>query len=244
MSACAQTFVPAQEIHYSTALRQHDEYCRLLGECGAKVVRLDGNRDMPDCTFIEDTAVVLDELAIVCALGVESRRAEPAGIEPELRKYCDVIRIEPPATLEGGDVLRIGRTLLVGHSIRTNPLGIAAFRSVVEPLGYRVVPVAVRGCLHLKTACTGLPDQSLLVNPLWIDPAPLKPFRVLPIPNDELWAANVALIGRIVIMPASCPRTADLLKARGMDVRPVDISEFQKAEGGVTCLSILIDRSL
>jgi len=236
-----RTHVAHASVDYDLALRQHAEYCQMLHECGADVVTLDVNRDLPDCTFIEDTAVVLDELAVLASMGTAAREAEPAGIEPELRKYRPVYRIEPPATLEGGDVLRVGRTLLVGMSTRTNPNGVHALEAIVRRHGYRVIPVPVRNCLHLKTACTELPDESLLVNRSWLEAAALGPFEQVPIPADEPWGANTMSINGVVCLSAAHKQTADLIRGRGFKVRTVSLTEFAKIEGGVTCSSIIME---
>jgi dimethylargininase len=173
-------------------------------------------------------------------MGTQARRGEVAGIEPELRKYREVHRVEAPAAFEGGDVLRVGRTLLVGVSCRTDPAGVRAFEDIVRRYGYRVLAVPVRGCLHLKTACTALPDGSLLVNPSWLDPGALHGFELVRVPGEEPWAADTLPLGGAVCLPAGQVRTADLLRQRGFAVRTVDLSEFAKAEGGVTCLSLLL----
>jgi dimethylargininase len=241
MDAGQRTHVARTAIHYDRAVAQHQDYCRLLRRCGAEVCTLEINRNFPDSVFIEDTALVLAEVAVLASMGSECRRGEPAGIEPELRKLREVERIEWPAKLEGGDILPVGRTLLVGVSSRTNRAGISALTGVASRYSYRVLPVPVHGCLHLKTACTALPDNSLLVNPAWLDSKALEGFDWVPIPEEEPWAANVLPVGSQVCMPAAHPRTAALLRDRGFEVATVDLSEFAKAEGGITCLSLLIN---
>src|SRR5262249_23264199 len=149
-----RTHVAPVPIDHARAARQHAAYCDLLRACGADVRVLDVNRDLPDCVFVEDTAVVLDEVAVLASMGAAAGRAEVAGIESELRKYRPLRRVELPATLEGGDVLRVDRTLFVGQSSRTNAAGVQALEAIVCGYGYRVLPVPVRQCLHLKTACT------------------------------------------------------------------------------------------
>src|SRR5262249_16234687 len=152
----------------------------------------------PDCVFVEDTAIVLDEVAVLSSMGVESRRAEPAGIELELRKYREIDRVQRPATIEGGDGLRVGRELLVGLSSRTNPAGANGLGALARRYGYELVPVPVWDCLHLKTACTVLPDRSLLTNPAWMDVRAVRGFELISIPESEPWAANVAVVGNDV----------------------------------------------
>src|SRR5436309_2911355 len=239
MERCERTCVPRTSIDYWRAARQHEEYCRMLRACGPSVVTLEINRDLPDCAFVEDTAIVLDEVAVLAAMGAESRRAEPTGSELELGKYRKIHRVETPATIEGGDVLCVGRKLLVGVSSRTNRAGVNALEAVVRPYGYEIVLVPVRHCLHLKTACTALPDQSLLVNPAWFDVRDLRGFELVPVPEAEPWAANVALVGNRVCVAADHVESGGVIRKRGFEVHAVDLSEFAKAEGGVTCLSIL-----
>ena len=211
----------------------------MLRACGAEVVELEVNRHLPDCAFVEDTAIVLDEVAVLASMGAVSRRAEPAGIASKLGEYRELHRIEAPATIEGGDVLCVGRKLLVGLSTRTNRAGVNALEAVVRRYGYELVRVPVRGCLHLKTACTALPDRSLLINPAWVDVDALRGFEWVPVPEPEPWAANVALVGSSVCVAADHVETGGVIRERGCEVCTIDLSEFAKAEGGVTCLSIL-----
>lgn len=241
MQACERTFVPEVPIDVVLAAQQHQAYCSALANCGAEVRVLDANSAMPDCAFLEDTAVVLDEVAIRCAMAAASRQQEPIGIEAVLREYRPIERIYPPGTLEGGDVLRIGRRLLVGHSSRSNVAGIAALQQIAGRFGYLVTPIPVQGSLHLKTACTALPDGRLLVNPTWIDKRAITDFDLIPIPKTEPWGANVCLVGQAVILPAAHVQTAVLISRLGFAAQPVEISEFFKAEGGVTCLSLLLN---
>jgi dimethylargininase len=239
LAQCELTHVERTPIDHAVAVRQHEGYQAMLRAAGAEVHALDVNRDHPDSVFIEDTAIVLDEVAILTSMGTASRRGEPDGIEPALRKYRKVERIALPATIEGGDVVRVGRTLLVGRSSRTNDAGAAALAGIGERYGYRVIAVPVTGCLHLKSACTALPDGRLLANRGWIDLRPLAGFETVPVPAAEQSAADVALVGEIVCMAAEHPRTATLVESLGFTVRTTPLAEFAKAEGAVTCLSLI-----
>jgi dimethylargininase len=241
MESCQLTHVARQPIDYDRAARQHEAYCQMLRDCGAVVRALDIHRHLPDCAFIEDTAIVLDEVAILGSMGTTARRPELAGIEPIVRQYRVVRRIELPATIEGGDVLRVGRRLLVGASSRTNAAGVSALAALVRCHGYEVVPVPVLGCLHFKTACGALDDGRLLVNPAWVDASALSGFHLVDVPAAEPWGANVLRVGTSLCLAADHERTADMIRGLGFDVRAVDLSEFAKAEGGVTCLSLLIE---
>jgi dimethylargininase len=235
-----RTHVTRVSIDYDLAVQQHGDYCQMLCDCGVEVLTLDVNRPLPDSTFIEDTAIVLDEVAVLASMGAERRRGELAGIESELRKHRELLHIEGLAIIEGGDVLRVGRFLLVGVSSRTDSAGVRAFEKIVRAYGYRVLSVPVRQCLHLKTACTALPDGSLLLNPCWLDVQSLPGFEKVPVSESEPWAANTLTVGSTVCIAAEHVQTADLIRQRGFPVRTVHLSEFMKAEGGVTCLSLLI----
>ncbi len=240
MQSCERTFVPQTAIDPVLAREQHAAYCQALRDCSAQVVTLNVNEPMADAAFIEDTAIVLDEVAVLCSMGAASRRAEPANMEPVLRQYREIQHIERPATIEGGDVLRVGRTLLVGQSCRTNAAGISLLAAIVDRHGYKVTPIPVRGCLHLKTACTALADGRLLINPAWIDASALAGYELIHVPEAEPWGANVALVRNRVLLAAEHAQTAELIDGLGFDTQTIELSEFAKAEGGVTCLSLLI----
>ena len=194
MADCQLTYVPRSALDFPRALAEHAGYRQALAECSAQVETLDADLDMPDCVFIEDTAVVLDDVAIVCRLGTETRSGEAAAIERALGRYREIERVESPATLEGGDVLRVGRTLLVGLSSRTNARGVERLAAIAVRCGYTVRAIPVTGCLHFKTACTALPDGRLLVNPAWIDCTPLRDFEQIAVPETEPWGANVVCL--------------------------------------------------
>ena len=241
LARCELTFVARQPIDVARAMTQHEEYCRVLQECGVEVQRVTVSPDRPDAVFVEDVAVVLDELAVLGAMGANSRAGEVAAMRPVLAAHRRrVERIEAPATLEGGDVLAVGRTLYVGRSARTNDRGIAAFTALVEPSGYRVVPVAVNGCLHLKTACTALADDVLLANPDWVDLRPFAGMRIVEVDRREPFAANALRLPGALIVSAAHPRTNARITARGHVLRAIDIAELEKAEAGVTCLCLMV----
>lgn len=241
LQACEKTYVPWTAIDGTLAHIQHTAYCRALADLGCEVITFDGGESLADSTFVEDTAIVLDELAILASLGAESRRPETDRMRPILARFRRLESIHLPATLEGGDVLRLGRQLLVGRSRRTNLEGIESLRAILRRFDYQIVAIPVHGCLHLKTACTALPDGTLLINPHWIDPGSLTPWKTMRVPDSEPWAANVCVVGETAIIPAEHPRTIEQLRNRGIKVCPVPLSEFAKAEGGATCLSLLID---
>jgi dimethylargininase len=233
-----RTYVGHGPIDAALASQQHEQYRDALRACGASVLILDENRDLPDCVFVEDTAIVLDEVAVMMSMGAESRRPEPPAIEAALRRFRHIEHVRLPATIDGGDVVRARRALYVGASPRTNAAGIAALRHIVTRFGYTVTAVPVRGCLHLKSGCSALPDGRFLVNADWIDVSPLPADQLVPVPPAEPWAGDVLAIDSSIIASDAFPETISLL-GNGFRVIPVSVSEFAKAEGGVTCLSLV-----
>lgn len=240
LAACELLHLPRQQIDPALATRQHAGYVAALEAAGVPVTVLPEVPEHPDAVFVEDPAVVLDELVIVGRPGARSREAEAALLRPALARIRSrIVTIAAPGTLEGGDVLRHGRTLFVGRSSRTNAEGIRQLRDQAAPLGYEVREVAVTGCLHLKTAATSPAPGLLLANRGWIDLAPFADFEIVSVPVEEPWGANCLPLPGTVLVTASAPRTTDLLAARGLTVRVVNISELQKAEAGLTCLSVI-----
>lgn len=235
---CELTFVQSETISIEKATIQHLQYCAMLERCGAKVVVLDTNIELPDSVFVEDPVIVFDEVAILTSMGVASRRQESEVIEAFFAQYRPMKRIELPAKIEGGDVLKIGKKVFVGESPRTNQEGINALARIIEPLGYKVISVAVFGCLHLKTGCTALDEETLLINPEWVDAAAFQGFKIIPVPISEPFGANVLKIGDILCMNEAFPQSIALVKKRGYRVDSVNISEFVKAEAGLTCMSV------
>jgi len=238
---CELTYVARQPIGLAKAEEQHRAYQQLLEKLGARVISLPAEPTLPDSMFVEDPAIVLDELAIILPLGTESRRPEAASIAQALAKFRKLACVEVPGQVEGGDVLRVGRRLFAGLSSRTNPEGVRQLASILSPYGYEVVSVAVTGCLHLKSAVTYIGRDTLLANRAWFDAKPFAGFEWIDVAPEEPHAANALTIGGTVIFPASFPRTHARLEARGFHVTSLDISELQKAESGLTCSSLLFD---
>jgi dimethylargininase len=237
---CELTHLERSPIDLDLARAQHERYERCLEAAGCVVNRLEAGADMPDSVFIEDIAVLFDEIAVLTRPGAPSRRAETPAVAEVVARHRPVRRIEEPGTLDGGDVLCVGRTIFVGGSGRTNAAGISQLRCALRPLGYDMREVEVRGCLHLKSAVTAASDELLLVNRAWIPGADLSGFDCIETHADEPYGANVLRLGDRVIHAAAFPRTRDRLEQRGMRVESVDLSELAKAEGAVTCCSILI----
>ena len=240
---CELSFIDRQPIDLTRARQQHQAYETLLAKLGARVISLPAEPDLPDSMFVEDPAIVLDELAVIFPLGTESRRREAVSLAQELSKYRQLACVQLPATLEGGDVLRIGRKLFVGLTQRSNGEGIRQLAEIVKPHGYGVTAVPVTGCLHLKSAVTWIADNTLLANRAWFDTACFTGFDWIDVDCSEPHAANALALGGTVIMPASFPRTRGRVGSLDFRVTPLDISELQKAESGLTCSSLLFESS-
>jgi dimethylargininase len=240
---CELSFHPRQPIDVTKAIAQHKAYQDCLAQLGVQIVSLPAEPDLPDAIFVEDAAVVVDEVSLITNMGAPSRRPEARSIADALSRYRPLKFLAEPATLDGGDVLRIGRRIFVGLSQRTNREGFTQLRDILGAYDYQVEPVEVRGCLHLKSACSQVGDKSILVNRSWIDVEPLRGFELLGVPEDEPASANALLIKDLVIIPASFPKTRTLLEQRGFRVQAIDLSELQKAEAGVTCGSLIFSGS-
>lgn len=243
IARCELTHLAREPIDLARARAQHAAYEDALRRAGCFVTRLPEEPELPDAVFVEDLAVVLDELAVVTRPGAASRRPEAVTVAAALARLRPLVTLREPATLDGGDVLRAGRTLFVGRSSRTNAEGLAQFEAAVAPFGYRVAPVAVEGCLHLKSAATLVAPGVLLVQPAWVDPAAFGPgFEAIEADPGEPYAANALRVRDTVIHAAAFPRTRARLEARGLAIAPVDVSELAKAEGAVTCCSLVLER--
>jgi dimethylargininase len=238
---CELSFIPRQPIDLQIAREQHHSYEQLLEKLGTRVVSLASEPDLPDSMFVEDPAIVLDELAVIFPLGTESRRREAASLAEAISKFRALEYVALPGNLEGGDILRIGRKLFVGVTKRSNAEGIRQLAAILAPHHYEVIPVPVTGCLHLKSAVTCLGRQTLLANRAWFDPAPFSGYDWIDVDPAEPHAANALALGNTIIFPSSFPRTRARVEAQGFDVTPLDISELQKAESGLTCSSLIFD---
>jgi dimethylargininase len=235
---CQLTHLQREPIDVDRACSQHEAYEACLASLGCRVERLAAGGDLPDSVFVEDCAVVLDEIAVITRPGAPSRRPEVDAVEGALRPHRPTVRIAAPATIDGGDVLRVGRTLYVGLSTRTTHLALEELEGLVGPFGYSVVPAEVRHCLHLKSAVTVVASDTLLVNPCWAGDW-VRRFDCIEVDATEPMAANALPIEGTLVLPAAFPRTRERLEARGLATRAVDVSELAKAEGAVTCCSLV-----
>jgi dimethylargininase len=239
--ACELTHLDRVVIDIDLARRQHAAYEAALEALGCQVVRLPPEPDMPDAVFVEDVAVVLDELAVVARPGAASRRGETNSVAEALERHRPLFTIDPPGTIEGGDVLRVGRMLFVGVSTRTNRPGLEQFREAVSAFNYWVQPVEVAGALHLKSAVTSVGERTLLINRNWVDAYAFGDYDLIDVDPAEPFSANALLVGGALIYPAQCPRMRAALERRGIRIVPLDVSELAKAEGGVTCCSVIFE---
>lgn len=241
LDRCELTHVPRSPIDVKLACKQHAQYAEVLDELGVKVEFLPALPEHPDGVFVEDAAVPLPEVVIIAQPGAASRIAELDSVVQTLARRRPLQSIVDAGTLDGGDVLRVGRTLFVGESQRTNADGIRQLRETTLPFGYEVRPVSVRACLHLKSACTFIPPHFVVANPAWIDTAVFGNVVVMPVDDKEPLGANTLTLGQTTLVSASFPKTEKRLRNAGISTRRVEISEFEKAEGGLTCLSLVLD---
>ena len=239
LADCELSFLEREPIDFGRAVAQHRAYCDALASVGVDVVRLPADEAFPDCCFVEDTAVVVDEVAVMASMGAASRRGELGAVERALAPNRPIARLTLPARLDGGDVLVVGRRVFVGRSARTDAAGAEALAAALRPYGYRVTPVAVTGCLHLKSAVTALDAETLLVNRAWIDTSPFAEFDLVDVDAAEPSAANVLAVAGRIRAHGGFVRTTARLADRGYELLAVDVSEFLKAEAGVTCKSIV-----
>ncbi len=241
MGQCELTYYERVPIDIALARAQHAAYERALADLGCKIVTLPEQPGLPDSVFVEDVAVVLDEVAVITRPGAESRRAETASVAQALREYRELVTIVAPGTLDGGDVLRIGKKVYVGSSGRSSRAGIEQMADALRPFGYKVIAVPVQGCLHLKSAVTQVAPETLLANPAWIDAQHFPGFQWVEVDPLEPDGANGLLVGGALVYASSHPRTRERLLKRGVRVISVDVSEMEKAEGAVTCCSLIFE---
>ena len=237
---CELTHLTREPIDLARARAQHAAYEDCLELLGSRVERLPAEPDLPDSVFVEDCAIVLDELAVIMRPGAPSRRPEIVAVERALTSYRPIARIAAPATIDGGDVLRVGRILFVGLSGRTTPSAVEQLTALLDPFGYAVVAVEVRGCLHLKSAVTEAAPGVLLANPAWTGDW-IERFERVEVAPGEAFGANGVRVGDTFLYPSAFPRTRDRLETAGIHTCQVDVSELAKAEGAVTCCSLVFD---
>jgi dimethylargininase len=240
LARCELSYLERSAIDYARALRQHRSYTAALQALGCVLTWLPPLPEHPDAVFVEDTAVLLPEVAIVTRPGAASRRGETPSVAQALAPQLTVIQIREPACLEGGDVLRIGHSLYVGASARTNAAGVAQLAAALAPFGYSVHAVDLHGCLHLKSACTFIAPDRLIVNPAWVMPEAFGCRSVIQVEESEPYAANTLTVGGTTLVSAAYPRTRERLERVGVSTQVLDVGELHKAEAALTCMSLLL----
>jgi len=241
LGRCELTFLDRVVIDLDRARTQHRALAQALETLGCVIEGLPAEPDLPDSVFVEDTVVVVDEVAVVTRPGAPSRRAETESVARALARYRPLVPIEAPGTLDGGDVLRLGPRVFVGRSTRTNEAGIEGLRAALSGFGYSVTAVPVSGCLHLKSAVTEIAPGTVLLNPEWVDAAAFPGATIIEVDPDEPFAANAQRVGDAVVFPAAFPRTAERLRGLGIPIVTIDLSELARAEGAVTCCSVVFE---
>ena len=238
---CELTHLTRVQVDFALAVTQHHRYEETLRKLGCTIRRLLPLPDLPDSVFVEDTAVVLRDHAIITRPGAASRRPEVESVADALREYRPLGFIEPPGTLDGGDVMLIGSTVYVGNSTRTNADGIRQLAQLTSPHGYSVYPLIVSGCLHLKSAVTRVGEDVVLLNPEWVDASSFDGVNVIEVDPREPFAANAVWLGDSILYTTGFDGTVERLERAAIKVHSVDNSELQKAEGAVTCCCILVE---
>jgi dimethylargininase len=241
LAQCELTWLDRQPIDIEKARAEHRAYEQCLRDLGVRVISLPSLDEYPDAVFVEDPAIVLDEVAVITTMGAASRRGERESLAVAVGHYKPVIHMSDPARLEGGDVMRAGRQLYAGLSGRTDEAGVAQLGQLLAPYGYGVHGVPLHGCLHLKSACCALGDDTVLLNREWVDTSFFDQYRLIDVAPGEPGAANALAIGNTVVLPDAYPATAEILRREGFTVRTLDMTELMKAESGVTCSSLLFE---
>jgi len=234
---CVRTNV--ERIDVALARRQHAEYCKTLEKLGLELIWIKGDDSLPDSCFVEDTAAVFDKKAVICNISIKSRAKEVVEVAKALEELKETYYIKPPATIDGGDVLRIEKRVFVGLSKRTNMEAINQLKNILENSNFEIVPVKVHNVLHLKSACTYLGDNYVILSKEHFDTDVLRGVRKIVVPRGEEYAADCLAINGTVLIAKGYPKTKKLMEKEGFFVKELEISEFRKGEGALTCLSII-----
>lgn len=238
---CEITHIARTPIDLDRARHQHHAYVNALRKLGCDVVELPAEPDLPDSVFVEDTAFILPEVAVMTRPGTDSRKPETESILQTLAPLIPLVCVQEPATVDGGDVLVLGKKIYIGLSTRSNQQAVDQLNESLARYGYSVVGVELHDCLHLKSAVSRVDDKTLLINREWVDPGCFENFDLIDVDPSEPHAANCLPVERFILFPAAFPKTAARLEERGYPVITLDVSELAKAEGAVTCCSLIID---
>lgn len=238
---CEITHIDRVPINLDVARKQHQFYIQALAEVGCQVIELPEEKDLPDSVFVEDTAFILPEVAVITRPGADSRKPETESIAQALSPYRPLIHVTAPATVDGGDILVLGKNIYIGMSTRSTPEAAMQLQRLLDNYGYQVIAVKLSDCLHLKTAVTRVDDRTLLINKQWVNPAHFRTYELIEVDSSEPFAANCLPIKDFIIYPNTFPRTQKKLEQRGFKVKNVQLDELAKAEGAVTCCSLIIE---
>ena len=233
---CVRTTV--EKIDVDLARRQHAEYCNALLSFGLKLIWIEGDDTLPDSCFVEDTAVVFGEKAVICNMKIKSRFKEVVEVAKMLEKLKETYYIKPPATIDGGDVLKVEDKVFVGLSTRTNLYVVHQLRKILENSNLEIVPVKIHNVLHLKSACTYLGNKYVILSKGHFDTEILQDYKKIAVPRGEEYAADCLALNGTVLMAEGYPKTKRLIEKEGFFVEDLEMSEFRKGEGALTCLSI------
>jgi dimethylargininase len=237
---CELTHLERMPIDIQRARVQHAEYEAALKHLGLAVLSLPEERTLADSVFVEDTALVLDECAIILRPGADSRKPETESIAKVLAPYRKLFSIEAPARVDGGDILRVGKQIYIGLSSRSDTNAIEQIQDFLQPYDYEVHAVMVTGCLHLKSAMTQVAEDTLLTNPAWTDKKNFPGMKFIEIDPSEPYAANALMIGDTILYAKTFPKTRKKLEDAGIKIVDVDADELAKAEGALTCCSLIV----
>jgi len=237
---CEITHIDRTPIDLDIARAQHSQYVNALKQLGCNVLELPVEADLPDSVFVEDTAFIMPQTAVITRPGADSRKPETDSIIQALSPHIKLLHIQEPATLDGGDVLVVGKRIFIGLSTRSNQDAINQLDEMLNDDGYTVTGVQMHDCLHLKSAVTRVDDTTLLINKNWVDVHHFEQYELIEVDPAESYAANCLPIGNSIIYPTSFPKTGAKLKERGYQIVNVDVDELAKAEGAVTCCSLII----
>ena len=237
---CEITHIDRAPIDVRAACVEHHEYVKALKQLGCQVVELPEEPDLPDSVFVEDTAFILDEVAVITRPGADSRKPETESITQALSPYRPLIHVTDPATVDGGDVLVLGKNIFIGISTRSNDASVRQIQELLDKYGYKVTGVEMHDCLHLKTAVTKVDEKTLLINPNWVDTFHFKDFDWIEVDPSEPFAANCLPVEGAIIYPTAFPKTQQRLEQKGYKMVTVNVAELAKAEGAVTCCSLIV----
>ncbi|NOT03797.1 MAG: dimethylargininase [Anaerolineales bacterium] len=239
---CELTHIERTPINVDVARVQHREYVNALVGVGCQMIELPEEKDLPDSVFVEDIAFILDEAAVITRPGADSRKPETESIIRALSPHRALVHVTAPATVDGGDVLVLGKNIYVGLSTRSNSAAIEQLQNLLDHYGYKVIGTEMTDCLHLKTAVTRVDDNTLLINTNWVSPDYFSGCDLIEVDPSEPFAANCLPVNGQIIYPTSFPKTRAKLEAREYKIQAVTVDELAKAEGAVTCCSLIISQ--